>query len=114
MRTEVRSVSFILGGSGYVSRADWDAGLLSLRAHTKAGKPRNRRVLYRGETPQPLFFSRCLTIDSIGENRAHLEGRAAFASGAKWWNNPHESGSTAAYDWDQGHTFARKAAALTA
>ena len=62
-------VSFILGGSAYVSRAEWDSGAVSLRAYTKAGKPRNRRARYRGEETPPLIVSRCLTIDAIGESR---------------------------------------------
>lgn len=68
-RPAVRHVSLILGGHAYVTCADWEAGKLDLRAHTKAGKPRDKRRRYRGETPQPLFISRCLTIDSIGERR---------------------------------------------
>lgn len=62
-------VSFILGGSAYVSRAEWESGAVSLRAFTKAGKPRNRRARYRGEATPPLFISRCLTINAIGEAR---------------------------------------------
>lgn len=67
MTVAVIPVSFILGGSTYVSRAEWEAGALTLRAHTKAGKPRNRRARYRGEVTPPLTISRCLTIDAIGE-----------------------------------------------
>jgi len=61
-RPAVMSVSLILGGSLYVSREEWASGALSLRAYTKAGKPRNRRG-----SPSPLYVGRCLTIDSIGE-----------------------------------------------
>lgn len=36
-----------------------------------------------------------------------LAGYAAARQGVKWWNNPHPSGSAAAYQWDQGHTRRR-------
>ncbi|USN14380.1 hypothetical protein KABACHOK_05670 [Brevundimonas phage vB_BpoS-Kabachok] len=64
MRPAVEQVSFILGGSTYVSRAELASGSLSLRAYTKAGKPRNRRG-----SDLPLLVSRCLLIESIGERR---------------------------------------------
>lgn len=35
-------------------------------------------------------------------------GFAAHRRGVKWWNNPHRAGSPAAYQWDQGHTLARR------
>ncbi|AXQ69590.1 hypothetical protein HOU03_gp008 [Caulobacter phage CcrSC] len=31
-------------------------------------------------------------------------GYKAAQAGVKWWNNPHPSGSPAAYQWDKGHT----------
>ncbi len=62
-------VTFILGGAAYVSRADWATGAHSLRAYTKAGKPRTRRARYRGEETPPLLVGRRLTIESIGEAR---------------------------------------------
>lgn len=34
-------------------------------------------------------------------------GAAACRAGVKWWNNPHPSGSVAAYQWDTGHTRVR-------
>ena len=35
------------------------------------------------------------------------EGLAAQRAGVVWWNNPHESGSLAAKEWDDGHTVGR-------
>ncbi|UTU07712.1 hypothetical protein CcrC1_gp521 [Caulobacter phage C1] len=35
-------------------------------------------------------------------------GYEAQRAGVKWWHNPHPSGSPAAYQWDEGHTFARR------
>ena len=61
----LKSVCLILGGRAFVSRADWHSGRLDLRAYTKAGKPRFRRGWL-----SPLYISRCLTIDSIGELHA--------------------------------------------
>lgn len=61
MSPAVKRVTFILGGSTYVNLAEWQGGAHSLRAHTKAGKPRNRRG-----TDLPLLVGRCLLIESIG------------------------------------------------
>jgi hypothetical protein len=38
------------------------------------------------------------------------EGAKAHADGVKWWDNPYPSGSPAAYEWDKGHTAARRSA----
>lgn len=35
-------------------------------------------------------------------------GVEAELAGVKWWQNPNPSGSVAAYQWDQGHTDARR------
>lgn len=52
--------------------------------------------------------------DVLGEWRAfyaaeleYAAGLAAQKAGVTWWNNPHESGSAAAYAWDNGHTIGR-------
>lgn len=38
----------------------------------------------------------------------YLEGFKAEQEGIKWWVNPYESGSVEAYEWDKGHTGARR------
>jgi hypothetical protein len=38
-------------------------------------------------------------------------GAEACRAGVPWWNNPHESGSAKAYEWDAGHTRERLAVA---
>jgi hypothetical protein len=40
-------------------------------------------------------------------NKLFCEGYKAQRMGIKWWDNPHESGSAEAYEWDKGHTRAR-------
>lgn len=63
-RTDLIEVSHILGGTSFISQADWNSGALSLRTYTKAGKPRNRRC-----SSLPLYVSRALTVEAIGETR---------------------------------------------
>jgi len=42
------------------------------------------------------------------EQRApQIDGAEAHKAGVKWWENPHPSGSVAAFQWDTGHTMAR-------
>lgn len=50
------------------------------------------------------------TDEDMRVNRHIAEGTKAHALGVKWYNNPHEAGSVAAYDWDKGHTIARREA----
>lgn len=38
----------------------------------------------------------------------YLAGVEAERAGTKWWHNPNPSGSAAAYEWDKGHTDARR------
>lgn len=42
------------------------------------------------------------------QSKEFTAGAKACAGGVDWWNNPYPSGSTAAYEWDKGHTAARK------
>lgn len=43
-----------------------------------------------------------------------MEGYKAAQAGTKWWNNPKESGSAEAYQWDAGHTRFRTHGGLAA
>ncbi len=36
------------------------------------------------------------------------QGAKDCEGGVKWWENPHPSGSVAAYQWDKGHTSIRR------
>jgi hypothetical protein len=38
----------------------------------------------------------------------YLAGTQAERDGIKWWNNPYPSGGVASYEWDKGHTGARR------
>lgn len=44
--------------------------------------------------------------------KTERQGYDAQRAGVVWWNNPHTSGSRAAYQWDRGHTLARRAVKL--
>lgn len=48
-------VALTLGGHAYVNRSELESGSASLRAYTKAGKPRNRRG-----SSMPLYIGRAL------------------------------------------------------
>lgn len=38
----------------------------------------------------------------------YAAGYEAQGAGFKWWNNPHPSGSVSSYEWDNGHSAARR------
>lgn len=44
------------------------------------------------------------------QTEAWTQGAKAKYEGIEWWKNPYPSGSVVAYEWDQGHTAARKRA----
>lgn len=71
-----------------------------------------RRAARRDSEPLAFGVPHSLVADKLRElasDRAQVQsGFAAQRAGVKWWQNPHESGSRAAYQWDQGHTAARK------
>lgn len=52
--------------------------------------------------PVPLVFD---------EKAIFQSGIEAHSQGVKWWQNPHNSGSKAAYVWANGHTHARQSGA---
>lgn len=39
-------------------------------------------------------------------------GYEAEKGGVRWYQGPHKGGSIEAYEWDQGHTVARKERAI--
>lgn len=46
-------------------------------------------------------------VDCLEHGPRYQAGRAAYAAGVRWWQNPHDSGTVAAAQWDAGHTDAR-------
>jgi len=87
-------------GEGEDPRFTWS---YDLHGGTASGGDVIDYICHKDSTGEPEVTE---DVDATPNHRA---GHDAHHAGVKWWENPHKSGSPEAYDWDAGHSIARKA-----